>query len=97
MTIPDTENRRSPLADPPTETPGHGLLSGRKVVVTAAAGTGIGFATARRALLEGADVLISDWHERRLGEAAQKLSAEFGDRTVAQATCDSPTPRRSMR
>ncbi len=88
MTIPDTETHRSPLADPPVETPGHGLLLGRKVVVTAAAGTGIGFATARRALLEGADVLISDWHERRLGEAAQKLSAEFGDRTVAQATCD---------
>ena len=56
---------RSPLATPPEETPGHGLLLGRKVVVTAAAGTGIGFATARRALLEGADVVLSDWHERR--------------------------------
>ncbi|MDV3207555.1 MAG: short chain dehydrogenase, partial [Rhodococcus ruber] len=49
----------SPLATPPVETPGHGLLSGKKVVVTAAAGTGIGFATARRALLEGGDVLVS--------------------------------------
>ena len=27
----------SPLATPPEETPGHGLLLGRKVVVTAAA------------------------------------------------------------
>ena len=29
----------SPLATPPAETPGHGLLLGKKVVVTAAAGT----------------------------------------------------------
>lgn len=34
--------------------PAHGLLSGRSVLVTAAAGTGIGFATARRAAEEGA-------------------------------------------
>ena len=32
----------SPLATPPAETPGHNLLLGKKVVVTAAAGTGIG-------------------------------------------------------
>lgn len=79
---------RSPLATPPAETPGHGLLLGRKVVVTAAAGTGIGFATARRALLEGADVVISDWHERRLGEAQEKLANEFTDRTVGQIVCN---------
>ena len=78
----------SPLATPPDEIAGHGLLLGKKVVVTAAAGTGIGFASARRALLEGADVLISDWHERRLGEAAEKLAAEFPDRTVTQRTCN---------
>lgn len=78
----------SPLATPPAEIGGHDLLLGKKVVVTAAAGTGIGFASARRALLEGADVLISDWHERRLGEAAEKLAAEFPDRTVAQRTCN---------
>ncbi|MEP9395309.1 SDR family oxidoreductase [Gordonia sp. VNK1] len=91
MTVSDTQaaqTGRSPLADPPAETPGHGLLLGRKVVVTAAAGTGIGFATARRALLEGADVLISDWHERRLAEAHDKLAGEFTDQTVAQAPCD---------
>ncbi len=28
----------SPLSVPPVETPGHGLLTGKKVVVTAAAG-----------------------------------------------------------
>jgi 3-oxoacyl-[acyl-carrier protein] reductase len=53
--------------------PGHGLLAGKVVVVTAAAGTGIGFATAKRAQEEGATVVVSDWHERRLGEAAAQL------------------------
>lgn len=79
---------RSPLATPPEETPGHGLLLGRKVVVTAAAGTGIGFATARRALLEGADVVVSDWHDRRLGETVETLAAEFPDQKVGQVTCN---------
>jgi 3-oxoacyl-[acyl-carrier protein] reductase len=55
--------------------PAHGLLRDRIVVVTAAAGTGIGFATARRCLEEGATVLISDAHERRLAEAAGALGA----------------------
>ena len=49
------------------------LLTDRTVLVTAAAGTGIGFATARRCLEEGARVMISDVHERRLGEAAKAL------------------------
>jgi 3-oxoacyl-[acyl-carrier protein] reductase len=52
---------------------GHGLLAGRTVLITAAAGTGIGQATARRCLAEGARVMISDAHERRLGEAAAAL------------------------
>ena len=52
---------------------GHGLLAGKTVVVTAAAGTGIGSATARRALEEGATVLVSDAHERRLAETASEL------------------------
>ncbi|MGC4935520.1 SDR family oxidoreductase [Gordonia sp. DT30] len=88
MTVSDSRTHRSPLADPPAETPGHGLLAGRKVVVTAAAGTGIGFATARRALLEGAEVLVSDWHERRLAEAQAELAAQFPDQQVAHAVCD---------
>lgn len=78
----------SPLATLPAETPGHGLLRGRRVVITAAAGTGIGFATARRAVMEGAAVMISDWHERRLAEAAGRLAGEFPDATVARAVCD---------
>jgi len=52
---------------------GHGLLAGKTVVVTAAAGTGIGSSTARRALEEGATVLVSDAHERRLAETAEEL------------------------
>ncbi|PBC46278.1 short chain dehydrogenase [Rhodococcus sp. ACS1] len=78
----------APLATAPVETPGHDLLKGKKVVVTAAAGTGIGYASARRALLEGADVLVSDWHERRLRETQEKLAAEFPGQAVEALTCD---------
>jgi 3-oxoacyl-[acyl-carrier protein] reductase len=65
----------------------HDLLAGRSVVVTAAAGTGIGFATAKRCLEEGARVVLSDHHERRLGEAADRLADELGDRP-ATVVCD---------
>lgn len=65
----------------------HGLLDGRIVLVTAAAGTGIGFATARRCAEEGASVVISDKHERRLGEAAEQLAEISGERPLAIA-CD---------
>jgi 3-oxoacyl-[acyl-carrier protein] reductase len=54
---------------------GHGLLAGKVVLVTAAAGAGIGFATAKRCVEEGAQVVISDAHERRLGEAATQLGS----------------------
>jgi 3-oxoacyl-[acyl-carrier protein] reductase len=63
---------------PPTPPAGHGLLEGRVVVLTAAAGTGIGSATARRCLEEGAAVVVSDAHERRLGETAEQLASEAG-------------------
>ena len=58
--------RRRPYPD------GHGLLAGKTVLVTAAAGTGIGFATAKRCVEEGARVAITDIHERRLGESADR-------------------------
>ena len=77
-----------PFATPPTEPPPHDLLARRRVVVTAAAGTGIGFATARRCLLEGAAVLLSDHHERRLGEAADRLADELGVERPPTAVCD---------
>jgi 3-oxoacyl-[acyl-carrier protein] reductase len=54
---------------------GHGLLAGKTVLVTAAAGTGIGFATAKRCVEEGARVVISDIHERRLRESADEIGA----------------------
>jgi 3-oxoacyl-[acyl-carrier protein] reductase len=68
--------------------PGHGLLAGKTAVVTAAAGTGIGGATARRLLEEGARVLLSDAHERRLGESVTALEKEFGAGNVAGVPCD---------
>ena len=71
----------------PDYVPAHGLLADRGVVVTAAAGTGIGSAVARRALEEGARVLISDAHERRLGEAADALAEQTGSRPYTQL-CD---------
>jgi 3-oxoacyl-[acyl-carrier protein] reductase len=52
---------------------GHGLLKDKGVLITAAAGTGIGAATARRCKEEGARVVISDKHERRLAETAEEL------------------------
>ena len=68
----------------PPYVPGHGLLVDKTVVVTAAAGTGIGSAVARRAIEEGASVLISDFHERRLGETADRLAEETGTRPLTQ-------------
>lgn len=65
----------------------HGLLQGRTVVVTAAAGTGIGFATARRCVEEGARIAISDRHERRLAESADALAELAGERPLA-VPCD---------
>jgi 3-oxoacyl-[acyl-carrier protein] reductase len=59
---------------PPEPPRGHGLLTDKIVVITAAAGTGIGFATAKRCIEEGATVVVSDAHERRLGEAADALA-----------------------
>lgn len=51
------------------------LLAGKTVLVTAAAGTGIGSATAKRCIEEGARVAITDLHERRLRETADELGA----------------------
>ena len=74
---------------PPPPPGGHGLLDGKVVVVTAAAGTGIGSATARRCLEEGASVVLSDAHQRRLNETSEQLASEVGgpDRLHALA-CD---------
>ncbi len=73
-----------PGAAPPA---GRDLLAGKVVVITAAAGTGIGSATARRCLEEGAQVVISDHHARRLAVAHGELAGPHGDR-VWPAVCD---------
>lgn len=64
-----------------------GLLRDKRVLVTAAAGTGIGSAVALRCLQEGAQVMISDIHERRLAETADRLAETTGVR-VHTARCD---------
>jgi len=71
----------------PTYPEGKALLAGKTVVVTAAAGTGIGFWTARRCAEEGATVLLSDLHERRLSESAEELEKLVGTRP-ATCLCD---------
>ena len=72
----------------PNYPPPRDLLKGKTVVVTAAAGTGIGYSVAKRAAEEGATVLISDFHERRLGEAADRIAAEAGCARPATYVCD---------
>ena len=76
---------QQPVVPPYPE--GHRLLEGRTVLITAAAGTGIGFATAKRAAEEGARVVISDAHERRLGEAAERIGEISGEPPLA-VPCD---------
>ena len=71
---------------PPYPEP-RGLLKGKTVVITAAAGTGIGYSAAQRAAEEGATLLISDFHERRLSEAAARIADKVGSRP-ATYVCD---------
>lgn len=59
-----------PSPEYPTPT---GLLKGKTVLITAAAGSGIGGAVAQRAAEEGATLFLSDMHERRLGETADRI------------------------
>ena len=66
---------------------GRRLLQGKNVVITAAAGAGIGFAAAKRCVEEGARVFISDIHEARLGKAASRLS-ELCGAEVPSRLCD---------
>ena len=52
---------------------GRNLFKGKNILLTAAAGSGIGFSSAKRFLEEGANVFISDVHEARLDEAIKNL------------------------
>ncbi|MFP6640065.1 MAG: SDR family NAD(P)-dependent oxidoreductase, partial [Myxococcota bacterium] len=66
---------------------GHELLAGKNVLITAAAGAGIGFAAAKRSVEEGARVFISDVHPERTAQAAESLSALSRD-AVGHLLCD---------
>jgi 3-oxoacyl-[acyl-carrier protein] reductase len=73
----------------PEYVPGHGLLAGKSVLVTAAAGAGIGFSAAQRAVEEGARaIVISDIHPGRLEAAVDKLKVEAGFDAVYGKTCN---------
>lgn len=71
------------MKEAPSYVPGHQLLAGKSVLITAAAGAGIGFAAARKCAEEGCRALmISDIHPRRLEEAVAKLKADTGLQNV---------------
>jgi len=72
---------------PPPWPSSRGLLAGKTVLVTAAAGTGIGFAAARRCAEEGARVMLSDAHPRRTAESAAELEKLVGG-SVPHFACD---------
>ncbi len=83
MTVTRAEHPAPPYVE------GHRLLAGKVVVVTAAAGAGIGAATVRRCLEEGARaVVLGDTHGRRLAEAEAELGKEFGADRVSAVACD---------
>lgn len=67
----------------PTGRPSGRLLEGRAVLITAAGGTGIGFATARRCAEQGARVLLSDRHSGRLEQAVERLRDLTGTAPLA--------------
>jgi rhamnulose-1-phosphate aldolase/alcohol dehydrogenase len=62
-------------------------LAGKTAFITGAAG-GIGAATARRLLRDGACVMLADIDEKALGIMAKLLSSEFSKDVVASAVCD---------
>lgn len=71
----------------PEYPPPRDLLANKRVVVTAAAGSGIGSAVAKRCLEEGAQLVISDIHPSRLQETGEELAAmELGK--VTGLLCD---------
>lgn len=68
---------------------GHNLLQGKSVLVTAAAGAGIGFSAALRAAEEGCRALmISDIHPGRLAKAVDAIKEKTGLQNVFYQLCD---------
>ena len=71
----------------PAYPPARNLLASKTMIITAAAGSGIGGALAMRAAEEGAVLLLSDTHERRLEETADRIAAAGFARPATQV-CD---------
>ena len=68
---------------------GKNLLKDKSVLITAAAGAGIGFAAAKRAAEEGCKALmISDIHEKRLEKAIDNLKKETNLPHIFGRICD---------
>lgn len=58
---------------------GHQLIAGKSVLITAAAGAGIGFSAATRAVEEGCRaIVLSDIHEGRLQKSVDALKEQTG-------------------
>ena len=57
-------------------------LTGRVALITAAAGAGIGQATARRLSEAGADVVVTDLAAERTARAAAAIGEESGGRVL---------------
>lgn len=68
---------------------GRDLIKGKSVLITAAAGAGIGFSAATRAAEEGARaIVLSDIHEGRLQASIDKLKQETGLQEVYGKVCN---------
>ncbi|WP_321882622.1 SDR family oxidoreductase [Paraburkholderia bannensis] len=82
-------NAEHRLAIAPPYVAGHQLLAGKAVLITAAAGAGIGYAAAKRCAEEGCRALIvSDIHEKRLNDAVMRLREETGVDAIHGQLCD---------
>jgi 3-oxoacyl-[acyl-carrier protein] reductase len=60
-------------------------LAGKVVLITGAAGAGIGQATARRCAEEGCIVVVTDIHARRTEQVTRELAANHGSRILGFA------------
>lgn len=73
----------------PEYTQGKDLIAGKSVLITAAAGAGIGFAAAKRAVEEGCRaIVISDVHEGRLEKSVVELKEMTGKDNVFGKLCN---------